>query len=73
MGTKKIISKKMTFIHFGERLESYIVIWILIDNIPGRVPRKMVKFNPGLSEILSTVFLLRACNSSLQNAVQPLL
>ena len=23
----------MTFIHFGERLESYIVIWILIDNI----------------------------------------
>ena len=33
MGTKKIISKKMTFIHFGERLESYIVIWILIDNI----------------------------------------
>ena len=45
----------MTFIHFGERLESYIVIWILIDNIPGRVPRKMVKFNPGLSEILRTV------------------
>ena len=33
MGTKKIISKKMTFIHFGERLESYTVIWILIDNI----------------------------------------
>ena len=33
MGTKKIISKEMTFIHFGKRLESYIVIWILIDNI----------------------------------------
>ena len=26
-----------------------------------------------LSEILSTVFLLRACNSSLQNTVKPLL
>ena len=37
------------------------------------VPRMMVKFNPGLSEILSTVFLLRACNSSLQNTVKPLL
>ena len=36
---------------------------------PGPVPRMMVKFNPGLSEILSTVFLLRACNLSLQNTV----
>ena len=33
----------------------------------------MVKFNPGLSQILSTIFLLRACNSSLQNTVEPLL
>ena len=39
----------------------------------GPVPRKMVKFNPGLIEILSAVFLLRACNSSLQNTVEPLL
>ena len=31
------------------------------------------QFNPGLIEILSTVFLLRACNSSLQNTVEPLL
>ena len=31
------------------------------------VPRKMAKFNPGLRESLSTDFLLRACNSSLQN------
>ena len=35
----------------------------------GPVPRMMVKFNPGLSEILSTVFLLRACNLSLQTTV----
>ena len=39
----------------------------------GPVPRKMVKFNPGLSEILSAVFLLRECNSSLQNTVELLL
>ena len=39
----------------------------------GPVPRKMVKFNPGLSEILITIFLLRECNSSLQNAVEFLL
>ena len=39
----------------------------------GPVPRKMVKFNPGLSEILSPVFLLRARNSSLQNTAAPLL
>ena len=37
------------------------------------VPRMMVKFNPGLSEILSMVFLLRECNSSLQNTGKPLL
>ena len=40
---------------------------------PGPVPRMMVKFNPELSEILSTVFLLRACNSSLHNTVEPFL
>ena len=39
----------------------------------GPVHRKMVKFNPGLSEILITIFLLRECNSSLQNAVELLL
>ena len=39
----------------------------------GPVSRMVVKFNPGLSEILSTVFLLRASNSSLQNTVKPLL
>ena len=39
----------------------------------GPVPRKMVKFNPGLSEILPTVFSLRECNSSLQNTVELLL
>ena len=39
----------------------------------GPVSRMMVKFNPGLSESLSTVFLLRACNLSLQNTVKPLL
>ena len=39
----------------------------------GPVPRMMVKFNPGLSEILSMVFLQRACNSSLQNSVKHLL
>ena len=43
------------------------------DNDHGPVPRKMVKFNPGLSEILITIFLLRECNSSLQNAVELLL
>ena len=31
------------------------------------------KFNPGFRLILSTIFLLRACNSSLQNTVEPLL
>ena len=39
----------------------------------GPVPRMMVKFNPGLSEILSTVLLLTECNLSLQNTVKPLL
>ena len=43
------------------------------DDDHGPVPRKMVKFNPGLSEILITIFLLRECNSSLQNAVELLL
>ena len=33
----------------------------------------MVKFNPEFSEMLSTVFLLRACNSRLQNTFEPLL
>ena len=31
----------------------------------GPVPRKMIKFNPGLSQILGKVFCLRTCNSSL--------
>ena len=46
---------------------------IILALTQGPVPRKMVKFYPGLSEILSTVFVLRACNSSLQNTVEPLL
>ena len=33
----------------------------------------MVKFNQELSEMLSTVFLLRACSSCLQNTFEPLL
>ena len=33
----------------------------------------MVKFNPGLSEILGDGFLIQQCNSSLQNTVEPLL
>ena len=45
----------------------------LLVLILGSVPRMMVKFNPGLSEILSMVFLLRACNSSSQSTVEPLL
>ena len=32
--------------------------------LQGPVPRKMVKFNPGLSLVLSEVFLLRICNLS---------
>ena len=44
-----------------------------MQNDLGLVPRKMVKFNPRLSKILSTVFLLSACNSSLQNTDEPLL
>ena len=44
-----------------------------MQNDLGLVPRKMVKFNPRLSRILSTVFLLSACNSSLQNTDEPLL
>ena len=39
----------------------------------GPVHRKMVKFDPGLSQILSMVFCLRTCNLSLQNTVEPLL
>ena len=33
----------------------------------------MIKFNPGLSQILSKVSCLRTCNSSLQNTVEPLI
>ena len=46
---------------------------IPVFHYQGPVPRKMVKFNPGLGEILSAVFLLRARNSSLQNTAEPLL
>ena len=31
----------------------------------------MIKFNSGLSEILSKVSCLRTCNESLQNTVEP--
>ena len=40
---------------------------------PGPVPQKMVKFNPGLSQIFSKVFCQRTCNSSFQNTDVPLL
>jgi len=47
---------------------------ILQAKLQGPVPRKMVKFNPGLSQISSTVFSsLRTCNSRLQITVEPLL
>ena len=39
----------------------------------GPVNQKMVKFNPGLNQILSMVFCMRTCNLSLQNTVEPLL
>ena len=47
--------------------------FLILKNQQGQFPRKMIKFNLGLSEILGTVFLLRACNWSLQNTVEPLL
>ena len=37
------------------------------------VPRKMVKFNPGLRQILSKVFIVYKWNSSLQKSVESLL
>ena len=40
---------------------------------PGPVPRKMVKSNPGVSQILSKVSLLRTCNLSFQKTVVTLL
>ena len=42
-------------------------------NIQWAVRRKMVTFNPGLSQILSKVFVsgIRMCNLSLQNTVVP--
>ena len=48
---------------------------ITLDLNPQRpVPRKMAKFNQGLRESLSTGFLLRACNTSLQNfTVEPVM
>ena len=52
-------------------------VWVMMTSFlpkgQGPVPEKMVKFNPGWSEILSKVFLLRECNSSLQNTVELLL
>ena len=40
---------------------------------PGPVPRKMVKSNPGVSQILSKVSRLRTCNLSFQKTVVTLL
>ena len=37
----------------------------------GPVPRKMVKFNPGLSKISSKVFLSRNMQLELTNTVEP--
>ena len=39
----------------------------------GPVPRKMVKFNPGLSQILSEVFLSKKMQFELRNTLQSLL
>ena len=44
------------------------------SNLHGPVPRKMVKFEPRLSQISSTdVSCLTTCYSRLQNTVEPLL
>ena len=40
---------------------------------PGPAPRKMVKSNPGVSQILSKVSPLRTCNLSFQKTVVTLL
>ena len=45
-----------------------MTFWLLIQVL---VPQKMVKFNPGLSQIRFSC--LRTCNSSLQNSSEPLL
>ena len=37
----------------------------------GPVPRKMVKFNPGLSKISSKVFLSRNMQLELTNTIEP--
>ena len=42
------------------------------QSVLGPVPQKMVKFNPGLSQISSTVFSSKN-NSRVQNTVEPLL
>ena len=38
--------------------ESNIHFLMIMRNLPGPVPRKMIKFNPGLSQILSKVLLV---------------
>ena len=38
--------------------ESNIHFLMIMRNLPGPVPRKMIKFNPGLSQILSKVPLV---------------
>ena len=66
----------------GERRNSYarrkvdvffrdhrVVFDCFVSILQGPVPRKMVEFNPGLSQISSAVFL---CNSRLHNTVEPL-
>ena len=40
---------------------------------PGLFPQKMVKFNPGLSQILSKVFLSKNMQFKFTNTVEPLL
>ena len=68
------IRKKNNYIiHSVDIYRMDSAIHLLNNWAQGPVPKKMVKFNPVLSEILSMVFLLRECNSSLQNTVELLL
>ena len=43
----------------------YIQLICEFEPIPGPVPRKMVNFNPGLSQILSKVFLSKSMSLEL--------
>ena len=73
MGIVKWVKKSWEFSPGMERLHTCgsLCVKYFSTTVPlGPFPRKMVKLNPGLNEILSTVFLLRACNSNLQNTAE---